>query len=200
MLLGCGAIAAAPAPAPAAPAMTPAVTPPVPPSASSAGSAGSAATLEPTSAASAATAPDPTTATSGAAVEPSSTASTTASADPTSSDVAAADGAAGVARRALARLDVTVSGTPRIFDTVLPAQLTDANHGFKAAVCRDGGYDLDAVAGRAVTFVGYDAACNAGPRIAWAVVRGDAVACIYLSCTERDSAAPGIWPARSCRE
>jgi hypothetical protein len=189
MLLGCGAIAAAPAPARAAPA----VSRPVPPNTAPAGSAGSSATPDPTTT---------TTASTTTSADPTSAGSATASADPSSSSstLAASDGAAGVARRALARLDVQVSGIPRVFETVLPAQLTDANHGVKAAACRGGGYDLDAVAGRAVTFVGYDTTCSHGPRIAWAVVRGDAVACVYLSCTERDSAAPGIWPATRCRE
>lgn len=122
---------------------------------------------------------------------------TEAGASTTPSGASADSGAAvgDVAAQELARLGFRAAGPATLFETTLPAELTDANYGPKQEACRAAGYDLSAAGGAQVLFSGVEVdRCG----MVWIVTRGAEVVCAYGSVGPRSSAAPGIWAIGTC--
>jgi hypothetical protein len=123
------------------------------------------------------------------------------------------------AAQAVSAAGLTTVGEAQTLNVDLPTSLTSsANWGVKEVECREGGYDLSAVAGNAVCLVSFGTTemCQQQPANVWVVMSDGIVRCIYQSaplnpgiysvhdalCNSPDAgvSCPGANPAaRTCR-
>jgi hypothetical protein len=90
---------------------------------------------------------------------------------------------------------VTVS-VGQTLDVSLPSDLaSSANWGVKEVECREGGYDLSAVAGKTVCLVSFatTTVCQDQPTDAWVVMSDGIVRCIYQAVRPGSDSAPGVY-------
>jgi hypothetical protein len=90
---------------------------------------------------------------------------------------------------------VTVS-EGQTLDVSLPSDLASSpNWGVKDVECREGGYDLSAVAGKSVCLVSFSTTtlCQDQPTDAWVVMSDGMVRCIYQAVRPGSSLAPGVY-------
>ncbi len=83
---------------------------------------------------------------------------------------------------------------------VLPLEFSDANWGHKALVCADGGYDLNAYAGKEVILLSYNIGgyVSFQPLMVWAILDQEREKCICMFKTVRPGSGlvPGIFSVK----
>jgi hypothetical protein len=102
-----------------------------------------------------------------------------------------------VARQALQALGIATVGDISTFEMPLPATLTDAQWSVKSEACRQGGYDLSAVAGMTVCMVSavVSGTCQGNPTRVWVLMSNGTVDCIYRALCPGSRIAPGVYSA-----
>jgi len=102
-----------------------------------------------------------------------------------------------VARQALVALGIGTVGAASTSTTMLPATLTDAQWSVKSEACREGGYDLAAVAGTNVCLVSqvFTGMCQGNPARVWVLMSNGAVQCVYLALCPGSRIVPGVYSA-----
>lgn len=100
----------------------------------------------------------------------------------------------------LQRLNIQVTGGPlKQLQLDVPPVLSDANWGMKQLICKEGGYDLSAYAGKTLSYTCYptnEIYANIDPLNVWIVSNGDEIVCIYKTVTESSGLAPGIFSVK----
>jgi hypothetical protein len=96
------------------------------------------------------------------------------------------------AAKAIADLGLIATTSAETLNATLPSPLSGPDWGLKAIICRDGGYDISALAGQTVCLVKQPIVhpCEQSPCLAWVVMSGGDVKCVY----ESDDSVPGLYP------
>ena len=95
------------------------------------------------------------------------------------------------ARAAMTARGLVVTGSAETLNDTLPSVIDGPNWGLKSTACQNGGYDISGLAGQTVCLVKQPIAqaCAQSPYLAWALMSGGAVKCVYKS----DDTNPGIY-------
>jgi len=99
----------------------------------------------------------------------------------------------------LQRLDIEVKDQWGQGELRIPSILTDANWGLKKEICKEGGYNLTAYAGKTLLFTSYltnEILNNEESLLVWILNDGNEIACVYKTVLESSSLIPGVFSIR----